>query len=251
MTVDLPVPPVEFCRLVGRPDAQHYGPWVHEPAFNYVPEDAYRRVLDFGCGCGRSARWLIQRRPGVERYLGIDRHAGMVEWCRSHLTTAAPEFDFQHHDVLHPALNPQGTPGHLPLPVPDSTVTLFLGISIFTHLLEADALFYLRELGRVLNPQGVAVTTWFLFDKGDYPMMQEFQNALMINPLDLTNAVIFDRAWLMREADAAGLVITRVLPPSLRGFHWTLHFERQADGRLAAPFPEDVAPAGVARPPLC
>lgn len=250
MTTELSLPPVEYRRLVGRPDTKHYGPWIHQPAFNYVRAEAYRTVLDFGCGCGRLARWLIERSPRPDRYLGIDRHPGMIEWCRHHLTPVAPGFEFQHHDVSHAELNPRGTPGHLPLPASDGDVTLFLGVSIFTHLLEADALFYLRELGRVLSPQGVAVTTWFLFNKGDYPMMQEFQNALMINPFDLTNAVIFDRVWLTEQAAQADLVITRVLPPTLRGFHWTLHFERRADGRVAAAFPEDVAARGIARPPL-
>ena len=124
----------------------------------------------------------------------------MIEWCRDHLTAAAPTFEFEHHDVLHPELNPGGTPGHLPLPAGDADVSLFLGISIFTHLLEQDAEFYLRELGRVLSPDGVAVLTWFLFDKEDFPFMQAFQNALMINPSDLTNAVIFDRRWLIDQA---------------------------------------------------
>ena len=250
MSIELPVPPIEYRRLVGLADEKYYGPSVHQPVFNYVPETAYRTIFDFGCGCGRHARRLIQRAIRPNHYLGIDRHQGMITWCRDHLTTAAPTFEFRHHDVAHPELNPGGTPGHLPLPVGDAEITLFLGVSIFTHLLEADAGFYLRELGRVLSPDGLAVTTWFLFDKQDFPMMQEFQNALMINPLDLTNAVIFDRDWLTAQAGQAGLVITRVLPPALRGFHWTVHLERRTDGRVPVTFPDDLAPRGVARAPL-
>ena len=81
-------------------------------------------------------------------------------------------------------------------------------------------------------------------------MMQEFQNALMINPVDLTNAVIFDRAWLIGRASAADLVITRITPPEIRGFHWWIHFERAASGRSPVTFPPDAAPTGIVRPPI-
>jgi hypothetical protein len=101
-----------------------------------------------------------------------------------------------------------------------------------------------------MSPTGIATTTWFLFDKADFPMMQEFQNALMINPLDLTNAVIFDRNWLVRTAAEAGLTITSVRPPKIRGFHWSVYFERSGPGRTPVEFPPDLAPRGIARPPL-
>ena len=45
-------------------------------------------------------------------------------------------------------------------------------------------------------------------------MMQDFQNALYINDVDPTNAVIFDRDWVRREAGAAGLTIHRVAQPA-------------------------------------
>ena len=249
-TKSLPIPPLEFRRLVGRPEEPFYDGSTATHPFDGMEESRYRSVFDFGCGAGRLAGPLISRQPRPGRYLGIDRHRGMIDWCTAHLGVLAPEFEFRHHDVLHPQLNPGGTPGHLPLPSSDGDVTLFLAVSVFTHLLEDDAAFYLRELGRVLSPQGVAVATWFLFDKSDYPMMQEFQNALMINPCDLTNAVIFDRSWLVRTADAAGLSITRIDPPGIRGFHWWIYFEKHGPGRTSIDFPLDLAPRGIARPPL-
>jgi SAM-dependent methyltransferase len=247
---DLPVPPMEYRRLVGPTDPAFFDNPTSAIVFPDVRPEAYASVFDFGCGCGRLARQLMQQRPRPGRYLGVDRHKGMVTWCRDNLAPQAPGFEFQHHDVFHEVLNPSGTPGHLPLPAADGAVTLFIAWSVFTHLLEPDAEFYLRELGRVLSPDGVAVCTWFIFDKGDFPMMQEFQNALMINATDPTNAVIFDRTWLVDQIARAGLVATHVTPPDIRGFQWTLHLQQRTSGRTPVAFPEDRAPRGIARPPV-
>jgi SAM-dependent methyltransferase len=246
----LPIPPIEFRRIVGPTDEALFDNPSGQPVFGDVHEAAYSAVLDFGCGCGRLARQMIQQRPRPQKYLGIDRHKGMIEWCQANLTANAPGFTFQHHDVFHPVLNPQGTPGHLPFPADDREVMLFIAYSVFTHLLEPDTEFYLRELARILHAEGVAITTWFLFDKNDFPMMQEFQNALFINPIDPTNAVIFDQGWLTKQVADAGLIITRISPPSVRGFQWTIHLERELPGRTPAVFPEDLAPKGLVRPPV-
>lgn len=248
--IEIPLPPLEYRRLVGPVDPQsfeHSGP---DLIFPQVDEAKYRFVLDFGCGCGRLARQLMQQHRRPDRYIGIDRHKGMVSWCQANLASRAPGFEFRHHDVLHPLLNPGGTVGHLSLPVGDGEVTLFIAWSVFTHLLEPDAEFYFRDMSRILSPDGVAVTTWFVFDKTEFPMMQEFQNSLMINAVDPTNAVIFDRTWLLTQARRAGLAITRIVPPAIRGFQWTLYFEHQLRGRDSIAFPEDTAPKGLARPPI-
>ena len=247
---DLPLPPIEFRRLVGPTDPVFFDNSRSALVFPDVKAEAYSSVFDFGCGCGRLARQLIQQHPRPGRYKGVDRHKGMVAWCQENLAPLAPGIEFQHHDVFHEALNPTGAPGHLPLPAADRDVTLFIAWSVFTHLLEPDAEFYLQELGRVLSPTGVAVCTWFMFDKGDFPMMQEFQNALMINATDPTNAVIFDRAWLINQLAKVDLVATRIVPPDIKGFQWTIHLERNANGRTSVEFPEDRAPKGIARPPV-
>ena len=70
--------------------------------------------------------------------------------------------------------------------------------SVFTHLIESQAEYYLARSRRVLAPTGVLIATFFLFDKAGFPFMQDIQNALYINHGDPTNAVIFDRRWLQR-----------------------------------------------------
>jgi SAM-dependent methyltransferase len=245
-----PLPPVELRRLVGPTDDCWYDNLAGKPIFPEIPPEAYDHVFDFGCGCGRLARQLIQQHQPPRRYTGVDLHRGMIQWCQQNLVPYNEGFEFYHHDVRNLGFNPEGSAETFPFPVDDRVVTLFIAWSVFTHVNEVAAEFYLNEISRVLHPDGTAVTTWFLFDKADFPMMQEFQNALFINDVDPTNAVIFDKGWLQRMADQAGLVLKQVVPPMIRGFQWRVYLGAARPGSTHIPFPKDVAPRGIERPPV-
>lgn len=248
--VDLPLPPIELRELVGQTEPAGFDNASGEPVFGF-PAGAYRHVLDFGCGCGRVARQLIQQAPAVQEYRGFDLHRGMVEWCQTHLTPAAPQYRFAHHDVANRGLNPgPEKPSTLPLPLSDGWASLVLAISVFTHLIEQQAVHYLTELARCLESRGSLHTTWFLFDKSDFPMMQEFQNALYINPDDPSNAVIYDWNWLLARTQERDLKLVRAAAPEIRGFHWWLTFAHVDDPRPAVDLPADTAPRGFRPPPL-
>ena len=242
-----PLPPPELRDLVGGGPEEIYDNPTGEPLWG-LPNEAFDFVLDWGCGCGRIARKLLLQERPPRRYLGVDLHRGMVGWCREHLAPCAPGFEFAHQDVRNVGLNPQGGHDVLPLPAGDGTVSLFVAVSVFTHVLEPAATFYLGELARVLRPGGVAVTSWFLFDKLDFPMMQESQNALFVNDVDPTNAVLYDRGWLQRTLRDKGLAIWRVDQPEVRGFQWRV-FLAPVGERPEVELPADEAAPGVRRPP--
>jgi SAM-dependent methyltransferase len=245
----LPLPPLALRQLVGATEESLYDNPEGRPLFGLAPE-TYDSVLDFGCGCGRIARQLIQQTPRPRRYLGLDLHRGQVEWCRANLAPHAPGFEFRHQNVFCKGLNPRGTEDVLPFPVPDQSVSLMLAWSVFTHVNEAAAAFYLRETARALRPGGLLFSTWFLFDKADFPMMQTFQNALFINEVDPTNAVIFDKEWLRSTAAAAGLTLERIVAPGIRGYQWQIWMTPRQEGSVDAEFPPDEAPRSSLPPPL-
>lgn len=249
MNNDLPMPPLEMRRLVGLTDEAAFDNPAGELTLPGVEAAQYAHVLDFGSGCGRIARRLIQQRPQPSSYLGLDIHRGMVDWCARNLTPHAPHFRFAHLDAFNPGLNPSGTKAPLPFPAPDATFTLINAWSVFTHIVEPDVPHYLREARRVLRDDGVLFSTWFGMDKQYFPMLQDFQNALYINLDDPTNAVIFDRQWIRRQFAAVGLRIVRITPPKVRGFAWILHATPRTDVPEVA-FPVDEAPFGDRRPPL-
>jgi SAM-dependent methyltransferase len=236
--------------LVGAPEPERYDNPRGELLYPYLPAVAYESVFDFGCGCGREARQLIQQRLQPTRYLGIDLHRGMVAWCQRNLAPCAAGFRFEHHDVYSAGLNPTGQHRTLPLPAGDHVFSLFNAVSVFTHCGQDQAEHYLGEAARVLRPDGYLHASWFLFDKRSFPMMQPFQNALYINETDPSNAVIFDRRWLREVAATSGLTITLARPPAIRGFHWAIVMRPHAAGCREFELPIDDAPFGSSPPPL-
>ena len=247
---ELPYPPEQMRLLVGSADLSLFDNPIGRLVVQDVPVEAYDSVLDFGCGCGRIARQLIQQDPAPRAYLGIDVHRGMIQWCRENLAPRAPGFRFEHHDAYNRGLNPDGKREDVSFPAAAGSFSLVNAWSVFTHLLESQISHYLSEVARVLQPEGYFQSTWFLFDKTDYPMMQEFQNALYINDVDPTNAVIVDRQWLMMQIAARGLKLVSALPPKIRGFQWVLLMAHRGHPRPEAELPEDRAATGIRRPPL-
>jgi 2-polyprenyl-3-methyl-5-hydroxy-6-metoxy-1,4-benzoquinol methylase len=97
--------------------------------------------LDFGCGCGRLARPLIE--SGVPRsYSGVDVDARQIEWAARNLEG--------RFTVMRP---------EPPLGFPDASFDVVLAISIFTHLAEAEQFAWLSEIRRLLRPGGLLVAT--------------------------------------------------------------------------------------------
>ena len=99
------------------------------------------RVLDFGCGCGRTIAWFL--RDSAAEFHGADVDGEAVDWCKTHLrsgrfvtNTAAP-----------------------PLPYPCEYFDVVYCFSVFTHLNEPMQDLWIEELRRVLKPGGVLALT--------------------------------------------------------------------------------------------
>lgn len=128
-------------------------------------------VLDWGCGCGRLTRHLINKKYG--RVTGIDIDPINVKWCQANLPSG--EFYLVDTDI--------------PTSLPGNSVDLIIGHSVFTHLTEVDQLLWLSELNRLLKPGGHALVT----------VMANFSSA--IEPFDietyktLQNVGFLDVGW--------------------------------------------------------
>jgi SAM-dependent methyltransferase len=102
----------------------------------------FRRIYEFGCGCGRLTRWLEHetRETAPEIWASdIDRPA--VEWVRTHLS--------QVTSFVNEWLPP--------LPLRDGFLDLVLGWSVLTHLREDYQDAWLQELARVTAPEALVL----------------------------------------------------------------------------------------------
>ena len=98
-------------------------------------------VLDFGCGCGRVARYLPP--AGVEEVHGCDYNPELVDWCNSNLPFMRAEVN---------GIAP-------PTPYPDESFELVYALSVLTHLDEPLQQRWISELRRLLRPDGVLLIT--------------------------------------------------------------------------------------------
>jgi SAM-dependent methyltransferase len=249
--MQIPYPPLNLKRSVGPTDDKYYDNQAGLAVFgDVISHENYKSVFDFGCGCGRVARQMMLQKEAVpETYVGIDLYIESIKWASENLSSFNDAYTFYHHDVYNAQLNPDSDKLLANFPV-KGKYTLVNAHSVFTHICEPNLEHYLSECARILDDDGVFRSTWFLFDKELLPMMQESQNCLYINLNDPTNATIYDYKFLERMYDAIGMVIYKIIPPEVRGHQWTLLAKQKKSGCKNAEFPEDVAPIGIARPPI-
>jgi SAM-dependent methyltransferase len=95
-------------------------------------------VLDWGCGCGRLTRHLIDERAPGQKIIGVDIDKDNIAWCRQNL----PKGYFYVLDLVPPTR------------FADEQFDLVIGISVMTHLAEACQFQWLAELRRLLRPKG-------------------------------------------------------------------------------------------------
>jgi SAM-dependent methyltransferase len=98
-------------------------------------------MLDFGCGCGRLARWW-DGLTGASLF-GCDPNRELVTWCRANL----------------PFMNAAVSEDRPPLPYPDASFDFVYALSIFTHLPEEHASTWMAELARIVKPGGHVLFT--------------------------------------------------------------------------------------------
>lgn len=145
IAVGLPVPPRQLTWLV----AGHYdvakslrnGRRTSENIRDALARAGLRledfaEILDFGCGSGRVLRnWKSLK---TTRVYGTDYNEEHIRWCRRHLRFG----EFGRND-LHP-----------PLRWADESFAFVYACSVFTHLDEPLQHAWMRELRRILKPDG-------------------------------------------------------------------------------------------------
>ncbi len=101
----------------------------------------FNKVLDWGCGCGKLARYLVEIN-GPEMF-GIDVDPVNISWCNENIK--GMKFSLA-------SISP-------PTNIAPDFFDLVIGISVFTHLNEDYQFLWLEELRRISLPGAVIIVT--------------------------------------------------------------------------------------------
>lgn len=195
-------------------------------------------VLELGCNHGRTMLGLVDylRPPG--RYDGLDIMPAQIAFAQERIQGAHPHCRFTLADIHNQIYNPTGrlTADAYAFPYPDAHFDVAYAASLFTHLQPAAAANYLRQTRRVLRPGGRALYSFFVLDHYRGPGTSawegyEFNHPLpghadvaVFNPALPEQVIAYGRRAIEAMADAAGLVVERVLP----GF-WSASHQRSVN----------------------
>ncbi len=101
-----------------------------------------RRMLDWGCGCGRvTVHFLLD--GTIPEVSGCDIDGEAIAWCQQHL----PVGEFQRIEPYPPT------------PYPDQSFDLVIAYSVFTHLSRDQQNAWLAEMRRIISPGGLFIAS--------------------------------------------------------------------------------------------
>jgi ubiquinone/menaquinone biosynthesis C-methylase UbiE len=102
-----------------------------------------KKILDWGCGPGRLIRHMPDISNNQSDFYGTDYNEGSIQWCKNTIKNV----NFNHNNL------------EAKLPYEDKKFDAIYGISIFTHLSKEMHFNWLKELKRVLKPEGILLIT--------------------------------------------------------------------------------------------
>lgn len=177
-----------------------------------------KRVLDFGCGSGRTLRHFLREAEEGE-FWGADIDGPSIDWLRRSLS---PPFH-----LLHSQREP-------PLEFDRSSFDLIWALSVFTHLTD-NSLAWLRELHSLLRPNGLLIATymgrwtslWLLGEPWD-------EDSVGMNILrteqswEAGGPLVLMSDWWVHEHWGRGFKVEQVLP-EMNGQTWVLLRKRDLE----------------------
>ena len=228
-----PIPPLglanRVCSLAGWDDPveayDRLGAEARAALLDLLPEDWSfdgGRVLDFGCGAGRTLRHFLNEAQRAELW-GVDIDAPSIAWLE---------------EKLSPPLHVMRNGADPPLGLEHGTFDLIWALSVFTHLTD-NSLPWLVELHRLLKPDGLLVATYMGRWNADIFTHEPWnEDRIGMNVLrrdqgwDHGGPIVLMSDWWVRAHWGRAFEILDVAP-QVHGQTWTLLRKRNVDVTVA------------------
>ncbi len=177
-------------------------------------------ILDVGCGIGRLAVPLTNYLTNKGRYEGFDVVEDGINWCKKNISNKYPNFTFTYTPLRNDLYNLDTSilAQTFQFPYPENTFDAVVLTSVFTHMQYPEVQHYLKEIKRVLKPNGACLATFFVMDentaqqiKGKANVMQfehEYDTYYLHDAKVKDANIAFKEPALQRMAQEAGLQIS-------------------------------------------
>ena len=226
---DHPYPPLHLAsRVLSLDDADDpflayelLGAETKQALLGLLPDDwsfAGRRVLDFGCGAGRTLRHFLTEAETGE-FWGADVDAASIEWLQG---------------ALCPPLHVVRSAEAPPLGLEHGSFDLAYAISVFTHLTDT-SIPWLLELHELLKPGALLIATYMgrwnseVFTGEAWDEDRIGMNVLRPDqPWDAGGPVVLMSDWWVRAHWGRAFEILDVAP-NIHGQTWALMRRRDVE----------------------
>jgi SAM-dependent methyltransferase len=167
------------------------------------------RLLEVGCGPGRTAIGLLYASIPVGRYDGVDAASRAIEWCKRFISPSHPEYHFWHVDAKNDRYNPQGSEmtTAFSLPFDSGVFDIIYLYGLYTNLIENEARIYTREFRRLLSPGGKVFLTAFV-EEGVPPVTVNPEN-YVVECQGPCHMVRYEKGHLCSILESCGFEVER------------------------------------------
>ena len=122
-------------------------------------------VLDIGSGIGRTAIALTSYLDKTARYEGFDVVQLGIKWCDSKIKKDFPNFNFKYIPLFNDLYNNANLKAsEFIFPYEKNFFDKIFSFSVFTHMQIDEIQHYFSEIYKVLKPNGIAFSTFFIYD---------------------------------------------------------------------------------------
>lgn len=215
-----PMTPPRGMIFTGSGDFVKSGKALMELCIQHTGLQPHGAILDVGCGIGRLAVPLTTYLTNKGRYEGFDVVEDGIKWCTKNISKLFPHFTFTYTPLRNDLYNlsTEQQAQSFIFPYANHSFDAVVLTSVFTHMQYAEVQHYLKEIKRVLKPEGKCLATFFVMDdatarqiKGKTNVMQfdhEYDNYFLHDAKVKDANIAFKEPALQHMAQEAGLQIS-------------------------------------------